>query len=92
MTSDDCFHARDLPCSHVKSCDDPISDCPRKGKPPERWFFVECLHSYTSFIILVLNAWTIISMINVSFRLQYGWLFPSFADILFACLMSVLYT
>ena len=27
-TSDlDYFHARDLPCSHVKSHDDPISDC-----------------------------------------------------------------
>jgi len=23
----DCFHARDLPCSHVQSYDDPISDC-----------------------------------------------------------------
>jgi len=35
-TSDlDYFHARDLPCSHVKSHDDPISDC--QGDSAE-WF------------------------------------------------------
>jgi len=43
--------------------------------------FAERLRPYTSYVILLLNAWTVMGMINVCFCLQR--VFPGFAELLF---------
>jgi len=47
LTSDlDRFHARDVPCSCVKSCDDPISDCRVDSAVPYSYICMDLMASF----------------------------------------------
>ena len=54
------FHARDLPYSHVKSRDDPISDCRVDSAVPYSFIYTDSYLSLSAVVIVVSSSFIII--------------------------------